>query len=921
VKHLGHGSSRCSIAHDRRRLTALVALTTVHLLLGLHPVNATDKIWTGGTSTQWNSNGNWTGNAPAAGDNAKFNGTFTNQPNLTGNASVGGIWMTSGIGQNVTISGGSNILTLQANTINGTGGLGILIDSPNSFTLTISTAVKIGNAQTWRNNSGNLFSVSGTLDLNNKGLTVDGTANTTISGSISGAGGFTKSGSGTAILSNTGNSFTGTITANGGDLQLSTFTLATGTTASIASGATFTSTGTLNLTADTSAAQTFVSGSGTLRLANSSSSSSTPDIFYDATNGTGSGYAVTIASNMDVGSGTRYLNGLSNRNDYERYGGDLVFSGSLTGSAALNFLGTPNTGGANPPYQMAYTLGGNNTSFTGDITLSAGAELIVDNASALTAANSVTFNPGAGSVSAFYLYGTSVTIGALSGTSAGSMYIRNGSLVSDSNATINPGIIRSNATLTVQQSTNTTFNGIISDGPNDRGTGDSGSYYTLAFTKAGNGTLTLGGTNTYTGITTVNSGTLQFAKQVALYNNSPASWTASNIVVASGATAAFNVGGTGEFTSANIDTLKALGTATGGFKSGSSLGLDTSNVAGGIFTYASNIANPNGGTNVLGLTKLGTATLTLTGANTYTGGTTLNAGTLQLSGSGTLGATSGSLNVNGGTLDLNGTNQTVGALGGSGGTIGNNATGTAKTLTVGQGGGTGAYAGIITDHTSGTGTTALTKAGSGTETLTGANTFTGATTINGGTLTLAATGGTRALGSTIGVTINSGGTLLLGANDQIKTSATVTMAGGTLSKGNFSEGASNSVGMGALTLTASGSHLDFGTGTVGVLSFASLTASTFTITIDNWTGTYAQQGSAGADRLIFDSDQSANLNAFYFTGYGSGAVEYNLGGGFFEVVAAVPEPATYVPAAAALALLGAAPVRRFIRRPGAGVRL
>jgi hypothetical protein len=46
--------------------------------------------------------------------------------------------------------------------------------------------------------------------------------------------------------------------------------------------------------------------------------------------------------------------------------------------------------------------------------------------------------------------------------------------------------------------------------------------------------------------------------------------------------------------------------------------------------------------------------------------------------------------------------------------------------------------------------------------------------------------------------------------------------------------------------------------------------------------------------LIFDSDQSANLADFYFTGYGSGGVEFALGNGLFEVVAAVPEPATAV---------------------------
>lgn len=52
---------------------------------------------------------------------------------------------------------------------------------------------------------------------------------------------------------------------------------------------------------------------------------------------------------------------------------------------------------------------------------------------------------------------------------------------------------------------------------------------------------------------------------------------------------AFNVGGTGEFTSANIDTLKALGMASGGFKSGSTLALDTTNASGGTARHVTPI--------------------------------------------------------------------------------------------------------------------------------------------------------------------------------------------------------------------------------------------------------------------------------------------------------------------------------------------
>ena len=137
----------------------------------------------------------------------------------------------------------------------------------------------------------------------------------------------------------------------------------------------------------------------------------------------------------------------------------------------------------------------------------------------------------------------------------------------------------------------------------------------------------------------------------------------------------------------------------------------------------------------------------------------------------------------------------------------------------------------------------MTKTTAGTVTLTGANTFTGATTVSGGTL-IVASGSGSALGATSGITVNSGGTLLLGASDQINNAATMTLAGGTFAKGNFSEGSTATAGVGALTLSGTGSHLDFGTGTVGILTFASFTSAGNTLTIDNWDGT-ARLSAAG----------------------------------------------------------------------------
>ncbi len=205
----------------------------------------------------------------------------------------------------------------------------------------------------------------------------------------------------------------------------------------------------------------------------------------------------------------------------------------------------------------------------------------------------------------------------------------------------------------------------------------------------------------------------------------------------------------------------------------------------------------------------------------------------------------------------------------------------------------------------------LTKSGTGIFTLTGSNTYSGTTTISGGTLLLAGSSGSAA-GSTSGITVNSGGTVQLGASNQINNSATMILNGGIFAKGNFTEGTASAIGIGALTLSAS-SHIDFGSGTVGILTFASLNPSTFTLNVDNWTGTPRVVGTASTDRLIFDSDQSSNLSAFSFTGYGTGAFEIALGGGFFEVTP-IPEAKTYGIGLAALTTLACHQVRRWRKR-------
>ena len=158
-------------------------------------------------------------------------------------------------------------------------------------------------------------------------------------------------------------------------------------------------------------------------------------------------------------------------------------------------------------------------------------------------------------------------------------------------------------------------------------------------TKVGGGSLILSGNNTYTGLTTINGGMLQFAQKTSLYDGISSSWTANNIKVSNGSTLALNTGGAGEFGEADLTTvLENLGAQGGvvtnnGFLAGSRIGLDTTNASipqGGVFgkmVFNGVIADSIGtGGGSIGLLKLGSGTLVLRGQNTYTGGTTVAAG-------------------------------------------------------------------------------------------------------------------------------------------------------------------------------------------------------------------------------------------------------------------------------------------------------
>ena len=384
--------------------------------------------------------------------------------------------------------------------------------------------------------------------------------------------------------------------------------------------------------------------------------------------------------------------------------------------------------------------------------------------------------------------------------------------------------------------------------------------------KSGTGTFALTGANTFGGAgqtVALNAGTLRISSDANLGN-------VANSVTFGGGSLALG----GSMSSSRNLVLNANTT------------IDTE-------TNTASLGGTISGTG--GLTKAGAGTMTMTGTNTYAGGTTINGGTITVNHASNLGATSSLLTVNHGTFRVatgfTGSRNIV--LGSSNSTIDVAA---AQTYTAG---------GVLS------GTGALNKAGSGTLLLSGANTFTGQTVIDAGTVTAAASSGS-ALGTTTAITVNESGTLLLGANNQINNTASVTLAGGTIAKGNYSEGSSSTAGFGALTLEVTDSRLNFGTGTVGTLTFASFNSDALRLIVDNWTGTANTVGSATTDRLIFNSDQSANLALFSFSGYADGATQFQLANGYYEItpMTPVPEPSTYAAAALAAVLVG----YRFIRQ-------
>jgi fibronectin-binding autotransporter adhesin len=844
-----------------------------------------------------------------------------------------------------TINAGNLLLTANAtgtagNTVLGSGASDILVGntsgaydagllSNSAVTISRNIRAQSGNTgvMTLGGNSASASTFSGSIFLGtNSGtgksvtLTAPASATTTFSGviqdptGVTGPGLLRKSGAGTVVLSGV-NTYVGGTSIDGGILSISQ-------SANLGAnpGALTLNAGTLEIT----------SGFSTNRVFTLSDATSTFQVDPAQTFTITSVIGGAGALNKN-GTGTLTLSGV---NTYT--GGSTINSGTVIISSNGNLGAAAATATINAgTLDIAATFASNRNFTLGTAT----STVLVDPTFTFTASGifSGTGSLNKSGTGTMVLSGVNTYTGATN-VSAGILQISaNERILNTSDLNVSGG------TFDLQTFSETLGVVTLSSGTiSGSGAGTlTGTSYTLqsgtvsailagngTVTKNTAGTVTLSGANTFTGSTTISAGILQ------VNTNNALGTAASGTTVANGAALKLNavnystaepltingsgIGNGGALTNSGISTFAGpINVAT---SATISAGGGTLNLTGGISNSGTTLTVAGGGTvniNASGITGASAnsnvifdgTTVVLSAASSYSGSTTIqNSGTLKLGGNNFLPtAPQTALTINtSSTFDLASRSDGVASLtGDSTATVKNSVIGGTSTLIVNPASGSTTFAGVIAGTNGGTqGNMALQKNGAGTLVLTGVNTYSGSTTVNGGTLTLAA-GVPGALNSTSSVTVNSGGTLMLGGDNQINDTAPITLGGGTFAKGNFKEGSATTAGVGALTLNFTGSHIDFGTGTVGALTFASFAPGGYLLTIDNWTGTVAQQGGIATDRLIFNSDQSANLNSFLFTGY-AGAVEFNLGNGFYEItpVTAVPETSTWLAGALSLGALG-----------------
>ena len=242
--------------------------------------------------------------------------------------------------------------------------------------------------------------------------------------------------------------------------------------------------------------------------------------------------------------------------------GNLTLNGAISGSGTSYGIVKSGSG--------TLYLAGSNT-YSGGTTINAG-NLVFASLASVPASGKILIQSGA-ALNATGAYSTVqawLASGTIDPSSSGAIAV--------SGAPGTPGLDNENTNFTGYNSLclgavagGATYSGTITPAGNTYRLGGGGPLTVTAGLSDAAGTallvsgnVTLTASNTYTGSTTILArGTLEFGQRAALYNSSTSSWTAGNIVVGSGATLTLAVGGSNQFTAADVQALAGPGTFDG----------------------------------------------------------------------------------------------------------------------------------------------------------------------------------------------------------------------------------------------------------------------------------------------------------------------------------------------------------------------
>ena len=624
----------------------------------------------------------------------------------------------------VTSSTGLNNPALTVGANNGTSTFSGVISGALALTKSGAGIITLTGANSY----------TGSTSLSGGTLSFNAVANQTLSGVISGTGSLIQGGPGMLTLSGA-NTYTAPTTVNGGALVLSGAGNSNNGNIVMANGANLTFTDTSN-SRTFSQAITGTAGTLTINAAGNTSATGGSDPTNFSLNNTGAFTGtVVINSGLVAPSADSAFGNTANVIQLNAANGasaGLVATANLTlpstrsiqlttagGNGVFRAYGSTTfeiDGAISGPGNFFKTDGGTvllagaaSNTYTGTTTVGAGTLILSKTGAVAVPGNLVIYgganvwgtvnnqlnpnailsNGNATQWACFTLLGGTQTIGGLNNP-ANNMMVANSTVSNGAASPNNSGA----GSLVLAGSGNYTYGG---DMWNAWGGGG-----TLALTMSGQGMQTLSGGNiNYTGATNVNGGTL-------------------GLQDTTGFNSAINVGAGG--------ALNLLRTCAG-------FG-NRSNIAANTIT-GSGVINVNNAANSTGNTDGGW--VRTSGLN-FSGTINVNSGVFGTDG----GAITGTATVNvasGAVFTNHSGSITIGALNGSGDVTPAQTGGGTYGFTVGNGGGSGTFTGIIhgnnstsTDGAMEAGYIRLTKTGGGTEVLTGVNTYSAGTELLGGTL-------------------------------------------------------------------------------------------------------------------------------------------------------------------------------------------